>query len=280
MLTLLGCTAAAPVVNAWDVTYDFTAWGWNSTFTGNGADAIDGPQETISGTVTFKVLRVAPPAGAITDGSTYAISNNDDWVEVEFSGETSAGPIAPSPNAGDLLRYDIHVTNRYTNPGNVDYSAQATWKNYFDVSGNVDYGERTAGVNRFMYGAAPWYNGLGFDSRMSPQYNYLYTSDYSRIGANYTGRTGFFVIDGWTLASIDLQPLADSLMGVGPGHSLASKIRAAQAYYDAGDLQSTCLMLADFANQVEAQREKSLTGEIAEKLIADVAAIGTIVGCD
>lgn len=280
LLTLLGCMAAAPVAYAWDATYDFTAWGWNYTFTGIGAEMIEGDQETVSGAVTFKVLRVAPPAGAITDGSTFAISNSGDWIDVEFTGETSAGPIAPSPNAGDLLRYDIQVTNRYTDAGNADYSAQATWKNYFDVSGNVDYGERTAGVNRFMYGAAPWFSGLSFDSRVSPQYNFLYTSAYSRIGGNYTGRAGFFVIDSWTLASIDLQPLAESLLALGPGRSLAAKIRTAQAYYDAHDLQSACLMLADFANQVRVQRDKSLTGEVADKLTADAGAIMTIIGCD
>jgi hypothetical protein len=270
----------APAAQAWDVTYNFTAWGWNSTFTENGAESIQGDEETISGAVTYKVLRVAPPADAFTDGLTYAISNSGDWVEVEFSGETSAGPIAPSPNPGDLLRFDAQVYNRFTNPGNVDYSAQATWKNYFDVSGDVDYGERSAGVNRFMYGAAPWYAGLNFDSRQSPQYNYLYTGNYSRTGGNYTGRSGFFIIDSWTLASIDLRPLADSLQGVGPGRSLASKILAAQAYYDAADLQSTCLMLSDFAAQVWAQRDKSLTGELADKLTADVTLIMTVIDCD
>jgi hypothetical protein len=278
LLALLGGTAAAPVVNAWDVTYDFTASGRNYTFTGNGAEWIEGDQETISGAVTFKVLRVAPPAGAITDHSTYAISNSGDWVEVEFTGETSAGPIAPSPNPGDLLRYDLQVANRY-DPGASDYSAQAATKNYFDVSGSVDYGERSAGVNRFMYGGAPWFSGLNFDPRVSPQYNYLYANNYSRIGDDYTGRAGSFAIDSWRLASIDLRSLAESLAAVGPGRSLASKIRQAQAYYDADDLQSACLMLADFANQVRAQRGKSLTDQIADKLTADATAIITIVGC-
>lgn len=280
LMSMIGCTLAAPAVNAWDVTYDFTAWGWNYTFTGIGAETIWGPQETISGSVTYKVLRVAPPPGAYTDGSTYAISNSGDWVNVEFSGETSAGPIAPSPSLGGLLRYDAQVTNRYTDPGNADYSAQATWKNYFDVSGNVDYGERAAGVNRFMYGAAPWFTGLNFDTGFSPQYNYLYTSDYSRTGGNYTGRAGLFIIDSWTLASIDLQPLADSLLAVGPGRSLASKIRVAQAYFDADDLQSACLTLMDFENQVRALRDKALSGDVADKLTADAALIMSIIGCN
>ena len=77
-----------------------------------------------------------------------------------------------------------------------------------------------------------------------------------------------------------LEELGTAVTGVGPGNSLADKIMLAQTFLAVPDVQSTCAMLADFLNQVRAQRGKMLTLEVADQLTADAQAIMDAIGCN
>lgn len=82
-------------------------------------------------------------------------------------------------------------------------------------------------------------------------------------------------------ASIEqlLTALYESVVGVGPGRSLANKILHAQSYYAAHDLGATCAMLAAFVNEVEAQTGKKIEVGLATKLIDDASYIRKTIGC-
>jgi hypothetical protein len=77
-----------------------------------------------------------------------------------------------------------------------------------------------------------------------------------------------------------LEQLLGSVTGVGPGKSLAAKVVLAQTYYAVPDVQATCAVLADFADEVRAQRGKRLAAELADQLDADALEIMTAVGCN
>ena len=77
-----------------------------------------------------------------------------------------------------------------------------------------------------------------------------------------------------------LQQLHDKTTGVGTGTSLADKVAIVQAYLAVPDIQSACIMLDDFKNQVSAQRGKKITPALADQLTADANAIIAAIGCN
>lgn len=80
--------------------------------------------------------------------------------------------------------------------------------------------------------------------------------------------------------SAQLEELSDLVLGIGPGSSLADKIAAAQAYFDASDIESACGILNAFLNQVSAQSGKKLDAELASQFMADANAIIQAIECD
>lgn len=281
LAAVTGLTAMTPAAQAWEVKYNFTASGRINTFTGTADQWTEGePEEVVGGAVTFKVLRVAPPADAYTDGTTIAAYNGDGWIETEWQGSTSAGDIEPVPLPTGVLVHSVGVHNGY-DPGTSDYSSQDTVKYYYDTSGTVNFGTRYAGISRQTYGEAAWFAGLNFDPRQSPQYNFLWVADYAiDFSNNHTGFSGGFLIDSWTLASLDLQPLADKLASVPQGRGLAVLISSVQAYYDAGDTTSACRMLTAFTRQAQGLSTNKNFSDMADGAILDADVIGTILECD
>jgi hypothetical protein len=98
--------------------------------------------------------------------------------------------------------------------------------------------------------------------------------------------------DGWAIDQVVLAPpqapdpgtllqqlLAD-VTGVGPGKSLADKVRLAQTYYAVPDIQATCAMLTDFVREIRAQRGKKIPVEVADDLASDAQSIMTAIGCE
>ncbi len=73
--------------------------------------------------------------------------------------------------------------------------------------------------------------------------------------------------------------LLASVMDVGPGMSLADKIRRARAYYTADDGPATCTMLQGFVDHVGAQSGKKINQSTAARLIADAKEIQSAIGC-
>jgi hypothetical protein len=77
-----------------------------------------------------------------------------------------------------------------------------------------------------------------------------------------------------------LESLLESSTGVGPGKSLASKVAAAQAYYAANDIPSTCLTLDDYQNQVRAVSGRRLDPVLATELSATAQLAQLSMGCE
>jgi probable HAF family extracellular repeat protein len=81
-------------------------------------------------------------------------------------------------------------------------------------------------------------------------------------------------------ASEQLADLLRAVTGVGPGTSLADKVKVAQTAYAAGDQTHTCEILNAFVNQVRAQAGKGIEPETtAPSLIADAKRIRAVLGC-
>ena len=77
-----------------------------------------------------------------------------------------------------------------------------------------------------------------------------------------------------------LQQLLIDVTGVGPGKSLANKVKLAQTYYAVPDIQATCAVLTDFVSEVSAQAGKKLTANQGATLTSDARAIMADIGCN
>lgn len=77
-----------------------------------------------------------------------------------------------------------------------------------------------------------------------------------------------------------LADLAILVNGVGPGTSLADKVKQAQAYLRSGDVSHVCSTLSAFINEVAAQKGKTVNPpSFADDLIAQAQGIKTLLGC-
>lgn len=78
-----------------------------------------------------------------------------------------------------------------------------------------------------------------------------------------------------------LMDLSASVANVGPGPSLANKLRDALAYYAAGDIQATCVTLNAFQNEVQAASGKKIRPtSVADDLISDAQDIMNAMSCN
>lgn len=80
-------------------------------------------------------------------------------------------------------------------------------------------------------------------------------------------------------AAQQLSDLVAAVQGVGSGTSLADKVRAAQAYLNAGDIPDTCSTLSAFIREVQAQSGKSIPAAQASQLVADAQRIQAVLAC-
>jgi hypothetical protein len=80
-------------------------------------------------------------------------------------------------------------------------------------------------------------------------------------------------------AAAQLADLAINVEGVGPGTSLADKVKAAQAALAKTELPETCSILMAFINQVKAQSGKVIVPSTATSLIANATRIRAVLGC-
>ena len=69
-----------------------------------------------------------------------------------------------------------------------------------------------------------------------------------------------------TGAAEELGDLADAVVGIGPGRSLAAKVAAIQEYVAADDTADACATLGDFLNEVNAQTGKRISSARAASL--------------
>jgi X-Pro dipeptidyl-peptidase len=80
-------------------------------------------------------------------------------------------------------------------------------------------------------------------------------------------------------AGEQLVTLRGDAIGVGPGTSLADKVKAVQTAVAAGDKADACSTLTAFVNQVKANVGKKLTQAQANDLIAEATQIRHVLGC-
>jgi uncharacterized membrane protein len=76
-----------------------------------------------------------------------------------------------------------------------------------------------------------------------------------------------------------LADLLGAVTGLGPGTSLADKVKAAQSAYAAGHQARTCEILKAFINQMNALPVKIIPADTASDLIADAQRIRAVLGC-
>ncbi len=91
-----------------------------------------------------------------------------------------------------------------------------------------------------------------------------------------TGEAFMFVL---TPVAEALAALRNEVKDVGPGRSLAIKIRLAEAYYLANDVEATCAQLAGFAHEVKALAHHRIAPALAKQLMARTGAIEAAIGC-
>lgn len=80
-------------------------------------------------------------------------------------------------------------------------------------------------------------------------------------------------------AGEQLASLLDKVRGVGPGRSLAAKLRTAQQALGVGDVAGACSALRDFLRHVETHTGKSITPTQAEEFTSDALRIAAVIGC-
>ena len=80
-------------------------------------------------------------------------------------------------------------------------------------------------------------------------------------------------------AAEQLTDLYEAVLGVGPGKSLADKVRQAQAYLTAQQLTDACAKLDSFIREVRAQSGKKVPDALAPSLIERASRIKNVIGC-
>ena len=80
-------------------------------------------------------------------------------------------------------------------------------------------------------------------------------------------------------AARQITELAAFVEGLGPGSSLAAKVRAAAGSLERGNVDATCNQLQALQNEVNAQAGGSLTPAQAAELTTRIGWIRTALGC-
>ena len=80
-------------------------------------------------------------------------------------------------------------------------------------------------------------------------------------------------------AAEQLADLLTAVTGIGPGTSLADKVKAAQTALAKNDVPETCSILNAFSNQVNARSGKTIPAGTAATLLADATRIRAVLGC-
>jgi hypothetical protein len=87
------------------------------------------------------------------------------------------------------------------------------------------------------------------------------------------------VVIGTRSLSAQLVDLIRAVKGVGPGASLANKLRRALTHWENSDLTGSCSAIAAFINQVHAQSGKHIPTETAKTLIVSATRLEATLGC-
>jgi hypothetical protein len=179
----------------------------------------------------------------------------------------------------------------------------STWSNGYtgDVYATLGQGDATlsmpTGTTAFYLYAEPDVFGLSDITATAQDGTTATVSVEGNGGAQYFG---FYGTGGDTISSItvsgaggdfavgefgiaNVQSQLDLLLaastGVGPGTSLADKVRLIESYLAANDTADACGTLAAYIKEVKAQTGKSIPAGTAASLIAQAQAIEAEIGC-
>jgi streptogramin lyase len=102
------------------------------------------------------------------------------------------------------------------------------------------------------------------------------TVTYVFLEVTVSATSSFVQVKG---AAEQLADLRTAVTGVGPGSSLAEKVRQIQSYVGAADLADACAQLGAFSNEVNAQAGKKLSPAQAASLITQTQHIEAALPC-
>jgi len=92
-------------------------------------------------------------------------------------------------------------------------------------------------------------------------------------------KTRSFIASTGASATDLFQTLLTAVAGVGPGHSLTAKVERALVLFRAGNTRGSCSTLNAFVNEVNAQTGKKVDLQTAQRLLQDVGALDSALGC-
>lgn len=160
------------------------------------------------------------------------------------------------------------------------------------LEGEAIYGELCDGPTTLAEGDGVADGTVAFPRGVLPPGDYILMTVFLPDGYEYPPEPTPFTIgttddvhlvitlpgDGDAVAS--LEALLAKVTGVGPGRSLAAKVRSAQRSLSAGDEAGACSALADFIHHVSVQSGKSLTEAQAAEFVSDANEIRAVIGCE
>jgi hypothetical protein len=213
-------------------------------------------------------------AGLITLQEDATISSVEGWLvsfyavdyTIAIHSDTGSGP-------GPVIFSDTFVGTELGAGGGLP-----TWQGIFEQDWPLPAGNYwvSFSTNDFWGGALP--NGA-----LMPLAEYAadtFGGGWTIIPSTSTPAYGLRVGALDTSAEALLAEVASLVDGAGPGKSLSNKIMLAQTYLAVPDVESACLIMTGFINQVRAQRGKKLTVDVADELTADAETIQVAIGCN
>jgi hypothetical protein len=235
----------------------------------------------VTGKYTFDYAAGIPGYGTGTVGSSnWSVANPGSTDSYWTPAQVAARTVFTSTAISGTFRYSTAQP-----PGSYEVvSFVAASSPSASASGYSFY----ASEETYPMGASAFYSWLQVDTPNSASRPWT-TAGFPIITVRSKAVGGITDAYGHNIAYdvITLTPLAEDLLkalyvqviGVGPGKSLEHKLKAAEAYYAAQDIVATCAMLDGFDDEVQALSGKKINQKLASTLIAEDAAIESLIGC-
>lgn len=214
--------------------------------------------------------------------TTAAVSGSGTDYTVSVSGMTGSGSVVASIGAGAATDGAGNVSTAATSTDNVvTYDIAAP---VLSLPPGIVVDATSASGATVTYSATATDNdGTSRPVSCSSASGSTFPLGSTAVSCMATDAAGNSASGGFTVTVQDvvaqLENLTEEVDGVGPGESLASKLRGAREAEVSGDTARACSLLSDFLNQVKAQRDKSLTSGQADELTSDAMRIRSLLGC-
>jgi probable HAF family extracellular repeat protein len=138
----------------------------------------------------------------------------------------------------------------------------------------LDLGQLVEGLNPSASVVESFGVGINRDGQVIGRYTISTPSD-----TQMPTKIRSFITTTTASATALFQDLIASVVGIGPGKSLANKAQQALSAYLAGDTHKSCSRLDGFAHEVEAQDGKKIEHQTALSLLQQSDALRSVLGC-